>query len=411
MLSKHVFAAGLLLVGATALVVPKGYSFGFYLICFLSLGLWLKGREALITPQTRVFFWPLLAYGIGQCALALHEKLYLGEIGKYLPFVLLLFGVWGLRTYKPKAVWFWAGLAAGAIGAAALSGYQATHLGQRAGGFTHPIQFGNIALLFGVLCLVRAMVAPGVTRLNALMWLGVASGMAASVWSQTRGGWVAVVLIFVWILINATKDWPRIKRAGAALGLLLVLLIPALQPNGVVQSRIKEAVTEVNVFVEHGKQDTSVGARLAMWKLGIEGIQHAPLLGSGDQGWLDLRHAALADGRLSQFSAKFTHLHNEYLNMTFKRGLVGLALFLALYLVPMLLFFKPYLHDERTEVRALAMAGMVIPMMFMDFGLTQTFLSHNSGRVVLCGLWMCVAGLMLNAIEPSKPSTLAAPSC
>jgi hypothetical protein len=29
--------------------------------------------------------------------------------------------------------------------------------------------------------------------------------------------------------------------------------------------------------------------------------------------------------------------------------------------------------------------------------LTQTFLSHNSGRVVLCSLWMCVAALLLNA--------------
>ncbi len=402
MLSKYFFSFGLLCVGGVALVMPKGYSLGLYLICITSLVLWLKARDVLVNAQTRFFFWPLLAYGLGQCALALHEKLYMGEVGTYLPFVLVLFGLWGIRTYKPKAVWFYSGLAVGAIAAAVLSGYQSMQLGQRAGGFTHPIQFGNIALLFGVLCLVRAVVVPGATRLNALMWMGFVSGLAASVWSQTRGGWVAVVLIFIWILINATKSWAPIKRTSVALGLLLVLLLPALQPNGVVQSRIKEAVTEVNAFVESGKQDTSVGARLAMWKLGLEGIQHAPFLGSGDQGWLNMRDAALADGRLSQFSAGFTHLHNEYLNMVFKRGLVGLALFLALYLVPMLMFFKPYLHDERAEVRALAMAGMVIPMMFMDFGLTQTFLSHNSGRVVLCGLWMCVAGLMLNAIEASR---------
>jgi len=65
----------------------------------------------------------------------------------------------------------------------------------------------------------------------------------------------------------------------------------------------------------------------------------------------------------------------------------------------MVLFFKPYLQDRRQEVRAFAIAGMVIPMMFMDFGLTQTFLSHNSGRMVLVSLWVCVAALMLNAQE------------
>jgi O-antigen ligase len=148
-----------------------------------------------------------------------------------------------------------------------------------------------------------------------------------------------------------------------------------------------------------------------MWKLGVEGVAQAPLWGQGDQGWLDMRDAAVADGRLSPFAVRFTHLHSEYLNVMFKRGLLGLALYLALYLVPMLMFFKPYLKDERPEVRALAMAGMVIPMMFMDFGLTQTFLSHNSGRIVLSSLWMCVAGLMLNAAVPSTSSAPAAPRC
>ena len=142
-----------------------------------------------------------------------------------------------------------------------------------------------------------------------------------------------------------------------------------------------------------------MGARLAMWSVALKEIGKAPVLGHGNQGWLEVRDAAISEGRLSSFSSGFTHLHNEYLNVAFKRGLVGLALYLALYLLPMLMFFKPYLQDARPDVRAFAMAGMVIPMMFLDFGLTQTFLSHNSGRVVLCSLWMCVASLMLNALN------------
>jgi hypothetical protein len=41
-------------------------------------------------------------------------------------------------------------------------------------------------------------------------------------------------------------------------------------------------------------------------------------------------------------------------------------------------------------------------MMFMDFGLTQVFLSHNSGRMVLVSLWVCAAALMLNAAEDNE---------
>ena len=65
----------------------------------------------------------------------------------------------------------------------------------------------------------------------------------------------------------------------------------------------------------------------------------------------------------------------------------------------MLFYFRPHLHDERESVRALSMAGMVVPMMYMDFGLTQVFLSHNSGRIVLVGFLMCIAALMSNAID------------
>ncbi len=184
-----------------------------------------------------------------------------------------------------------------------------------------------------------------------------------------------------------------------ALAMFVFLAAPTLQPGGVVQTRIAVAMTEFNAFFATGQQDTSVGARLAMWRVALDDMTKAPLLGQGNAGWLQTRDAAIADGRLSRFSGRFTHLHNEYLNVAFKRGLLGLALYLALYLVPMMMFFKPYLHDDRPDVRGLAMAGMVIPMMFMDFGLTQTFLSHNSGRIVLCSLWMCVAALMLNAVN------------
>lgn len=359
-------------------------------------------RSTLLPSEARHFFLPLIAYAVGHCALALHEKWAAREFGNYLPFVLVVFGVWGIRKYKPRANWFWAGLAIGAIGAAVFSGYQSIVQGVRAGGHTNPIQFGNIALLFGVLCLVRSMVLFEWSRLNALLWLGFASGLAASVWSKTRGGWLAVVLIFIWILANATKGWTPVKRGAAAFSLFVFLAVPSLQPNGVVQTRVAEGVQQLHLFLETGEQNNSVGVRLALWAVGVNGLKNAPVFGSGDGGWLVARDKAIADGQLASFAEVFTHLHNEYLNVAFKRGVVGLALYLAMFLVPMLLFFKPYVHDSRPDVRALAMAGMVTPMMFMDFGLTQTFLSHNSGRIVLCSLWMCVAALMLNALHAEK---------
>ena len=403
MLAKFYFPVCLFLVGALSLLLPSGYSIGFYLLCFSGLALWSKRRGDLLTAEVKFFILPLSVFAVGQALLALNEKWALREFGNYLPFLVLVFGLWVIRIYRPKQDWFWFGLVLGAIGAAIFAFYQFQVLGLRAHGFLQAIQFGNIALLLGVLCLIRALMATGLSILSVSLWLGFIGGLAASVWSQTRGGWIALVLILIWILVNASKKWSPLKRRVTSVAFCLCLVLPALSPNGVVQSRIAEAVLETNAFVASGKQDSSVGARLAMWTLAWRNLASAPLIGHGDSGWIELRDAAIDDGRLSTFSSKFTHLHNEYLNVAFKRGVIGLALYLGLYLVPMLIFFKPYLQHVSIEVRALAMAGMVIPMMYMDFGLTQTFLSHNSGRIVLCSLWMCVAGLMLNALEDNQP--------
>ena len=109
--------------------------------------------------------------------------------------------------------------------------------------------------------------------------------------------------------------------------------------------------------------------------------------------------AGIQSGRLDLFVKDFSHVHNEFLDVTYKAGLIGLGLLLVLYCAPMLKFFKPYLRGYGADAKALAMGGMVLPLMYMDFGLTQVFLSHNSGRMVLVSLWMCVAALLLNANE------------
>lgn len=406
--TTRLFTIGIFLIGGVALSMPRGHSVGFYWVVLLGLAYWLKERSPLITAETKHFTLPLLAYAAGNILLGLNESVEWRRLDPYFPFGLMLLGLWALRKYPPRAGWFWVGVALGAIGAACIAGYQAIQMQERAQGFSQAIQFGNSALLLGVLCMARAMMTMGRTWMNALMWLGFASGLAASVWSQTRGGWLAVFLIFAWIIVNATKNWSVQKRFLATLALLSALAVPALQPGGVVQSRMMEGIKEFNAYVETGNQGGSVGIRLALWRVGLEEIGQAPWLGVGDKGWAETRDATIANGRLDKIASVFGHLHNEYLDIAFKRGLVGLALYLAMYLIPMLWFFKPHLKHPDVEVQSLAMAGMVIPMMFMDFALTQGFLAHNSGRMMLVSLWMCVAALMLNAIAQSKEEQSAA---
>lgn len=395
-------AACVFLVGAIALVIPSGYSLGFYGLCFVGMFTWLLVRNRLLKRDAYAFVLPVLLCSTGQLAQALSEHLSWRSVDLFLPFLITVFGVWLLRRYKPRAIWFWLGLAAGAIAAACFAGYQVITIGGRAGGFLHPIMFGNIALLLGVLCMVRALVATELTLTSAFMWVGFASGVMASIWSQTRGGWVAIVFIFFWILVHATQHWSWTKKLA-----MLAVLVGCMGIVGgqmgltqVVQSRVAVAVAETTAFIESGQQDSPVGSRLSMWRFALQHMGDAPFFGVGKQGWIAMRDQGVAEGELSVvYISSVDHVHSEYLDAMLKRGIVGLVLLLAFYLTPMILFFRPHLSSVNSEVKALAMAGMVIPMMYMDFGLTQVFLSHNSGRMVLASLWMCTAALLLNAIE------------
>jgi O-antigen ligase len=405
-MKSHVWpAVFLFLVGAMALVVPSGYSIGFYGLSFAGLVIWMFVRNRLLASDAYAFLIPLLVYATGQLAQNLHEQFSWRSVDPFVPFFLLVFGIWLLRRYKPSAHWFWTGLAVGAIGAACFAGYQAMVIGGRAGGYLHPIMFGNIALLLGVLCMVRALITLEMTWVNALMWFGFVSGVMASVWSQTRGGWVAIVLIFFWILTHATSQWTWLRKlitVTALVGCMGVLGVQ-LGLNQVIQSRVSVAITETTAFFESNQQDSPVGSRLAMWRFAMQHIGDAPWVGVGKQGWLALRDQGVANGDLSvTYISSVDHIHNEYLDAVLKHGLIGFCLLLLLYLVPMFQFFRPHLNALNVEVKSLAMAGMVIPMMYMDFGLTQVFLSHNSGRMVLASLWMCTAALLLNASEDNR---------
>ena len=352
----------LFLIGVIALIVPSGYSFGFYGLSFVGLVLWLMVRNRLLGADAQTFVIPVLFYAIGQLVLGLREQMAWPSVDPVMPFLLMIFAVWFLRRYKPSADWFWSGLAIGAVGAACFSGYQALGLGLRAGGYLHPIQFGNIALLLGVLCMVRALLTLKTTGMNALMWLGFACGIVASVWSQTRGGWVAIVLIFFWILMHATKEWTWLRKLTTVFVLIASIAILGVQfgLSKVIQSRVSDAIVETVAFIETNNQDSPVGSRLAMWRFAVHHIGDAPLLGIGKQGWIALRDQGIANGELSAvFISQLTHLHNEYLDSVLKRGLIGLALLLVLYLGPMVLFFRPYLNAIDVEVKSLAMVGMV----------------------------------------------------
>ena len=142
------------LMGAIALVVDSGYSYGVALLLLGSVSLlWrkpvlsLEGEDkllmAVLVVYSLLFMLQLWLEGAGASAYDRPSRFMFAV-------PVLLF----VLAYPPRLGWLWSGLVAGSLATAGWAVWQKLFLGiERATGHTYVIQFGNISMLFGLLCL------------------------------------------------------------------------------------------------------------------------------------------------------------------------------------------------------------------------------------------------------------------
>ena len=299
-------------------------------------------------------------------------------------------------AYPPRLSALWLGCALGAIGAGSWALWQKLVMDTwRAGGYTHVIQFGNLSMLLGFLCLAGvgwAVMQPHRRAWVAVLALGALMGMLGSFMSGSRGGWIGLPLI---ILVLYRSYGGQLSARWKVSSILVVLGIAAIVffiPQTGVQERAFHAIGDVTNYISGHAQDTSLGARFEMWKGAGHLIADKPLLGWGETGYRKGMAQLVEQGIVNPVVLKFGHAHNEFIDAFAKRGLIGLAALLSLYLVPMKLFGQ-YLRHSDLEVRATAVAGVILSLAYMDFGLSQAFLAHNSGVMMFAFLLAVLWGV------------------
>ncbi|MBP7607808.1 MAG: O-antigen ligase family protein [Giesbergeria sp.] len=393
------------MVPGLALWLPSGYSWGAALLLLCSLasaGVWLR------RPLARSSWWLLLAMlGMG--------SLWLLDIGAgWIPrewdkpskYFLALPCLAYALAFAPRLDWLWGGVWLGACGSGAVALYQTSVLGlSRATGYTNAIQYGDLSLLLGLMCAVLLLV--DWARWKAWQRLGWALAMllgcTGSLLSGSRGGWLALVVVLpvCAALLARRGQWPTLLRgAGLVLGMLAALL---LFKGAEVEQRIDEAHSEAQVYQDQGNADTSIGHRLAHWQLAWQMGLERPVLGWGHSGYAQEKARRVAAGQAPASVLQFTHAHNEAFDLFAKRGLLGVAVLGLFYGVPLWLFWprRARVLDSSAaldrEALSLCMVGILLPLSYFGFGLTQVFLAHNSGNVFY--LFMC---LLLHAVLQSR---------
>ena len=407
----HMTTLAAFLLPALALWVPSGYSYSALILLLGALifsPVWLRRRPDRATLGLAVLLvgmggmWFLLSLDMGTARWDKGLKWLLGAVS-------LLFVV----AYPPRPHAFNFGLPIGCIGMGVLALWQTQGLGmERATGYTNTIQWGNLALLLACLAVVPLVVFWRVygKAWRVLMVVAIALALAASLLSQSRGGWVALVgVLGLWVVV-VWRLRPRllVPLLVWAAGLLVVLaLVLGFTPR--FKKRIDLAVTEVSGYVEAGKENTSLGIRLAQYNLVAQLIPQKPWLGWGAHGFVAEMQRRVDAGEYGNEMMHYPQIHNDFLDVWVKIGVLGVLLQATLFGWVLAMFWPTrarlgrYAEDSPPwrDALALRVMGCVVPVAYLIFGMSQPFFNHNSG--IMCFVfYVAVLWSALQGVERSQ---------
>ena len=244
------------------------------------------------------------------------------------------------------------------------------------------IQGGDIAMSLGLFSMAIALYFWQKTqpKQSALCILAALFGILGSILSTARGGWPALPILLVALLWIYRRNLSKTFFI-TLIGLFAIAIIGIAQmPNNRMSERFAAAQDDIQQYLEQGNGSTSVGARFDMWQSVFIMVQEKPILGWGTQGALQKRHQLAEQGIISQYAGQFTHAHNQYLDDLSKRGIVGLAAFLAIFVIPLRRFMQG-LKSDSAETKLIAALGTIHVLAVMIYSLSQGFFTHNSGNL------------------------------
>lgn len=237
------------------------------------------------------------------------------------------------------------------------------------------IHFGDFELLLGVLSLFSLHWFKHDNLLTrALKIAGFVAGIAASFASGSRGGWLAIPLFAaIFLYFKVTKISLRVMFStfiAVATGCALLFSL-----NATVNHRIHELSNDIATF-NQGNHDTSAGIRWQLYKAAVDVFSRHPLYGVGVEGFGQEIQPMVTAGKITPYAAEMGRgeIHNDILSKAVAMGFFGLMAILAVYLVPLRLFWRAS-KSASTPVRHSAILGITFVSGFMVFGLTVEILN------------------------------------
>ena len=174
-----------------------------------------------------------------------------------------------------------------------------------------------------------------------------------------------------------------------------------MMPQTNMLNRIYQAKKDIQGYAQGRAKYSSLGTRFEMWKASLHIIKDKPILGAGESSKNAIKKKLIEENQAPK-SILNVHAHNDYLETFSTKGIVGLFLLLGIYLIPLKLFLNVIRENKNNwNVRSYAIAGAIIPMSYMDFGLSSSLFSSNITTIT----YLLTISIFWGAIHWSKFKT------
>ncbi len=372
---------------ALALAVTSGYSLGALVLLLASTCLLWKRPRLNLQRQDYLLLGTLLLYFCVFSANMLYHADPARELDMPLRALLAVPVMLLLLAYPPRAEAWWGGLAIGAIGGAALGLWQLLilHMERPQAATSNAIHYGNVSILLGILSLCGLSWARQQRHHRAWMALlvtGGIAGVAGSIVSGSRGGWLVLPICVCIFACQYAKGRGKYYLPAILAVFIAVSALAYTLPNSPLRERVEVAVDDVQKFNEMDNVTTSIGQRFEMWRTAVTMSTQHIWFGMGRDGYMAAKQSLADQGKMNKSILKHTNAHNDYFDALVKRGLTGLAVLLAFFLLPLVMFAGALRHCT-TAARPYALGGVVLCTCYMIFGLTTSSLTLNIGIIML----------------------------